>query len=166
MSLNFYLSHFLLMNLNLSAITDLTAESSADLLGLMDLKSVKEIHATFKLKTKSGRKNDLIKAMLENCNRQCTLTPSRSMDQILHQRICKKMCSFVKVSPEFYKLFHKIHLLYSFANVELNTANNLYLLMTQIKTGEVVMPVSTVQKLKVFDDAEEFSRYSFNQLTV
>lgn len=128
-------------------------------MGNLLVKDLKDICDSFKLRTPTQRKPDLIQKLVANCNNQTTLTFSRTTEEILRERIKDKMGYCVKLHPNLYKLFYKIHLLYTFTTSDFNTTSDLYLFLSKIEYKDITIPNYKINTdVKVFSSVSEFSR--------
>ncbi|KAF2904581.1 hypothetical protein ILUMI_01601 [Ignelater luminosus] len=139
---------------------DFSQEPCFELLNNMLAKDLKDICNSFKLKSSSKRKLDLIEKLLTNCNSQRTLTFTKSTEEILRERIKEKMGYCIKLHPDMYKLFYKLHLLYTFTTSDFNTTSDLYLFLSRAENKDIIIPKYKINvDVKVFSSISEFSKF-------
>lgn len=138
-------------------LTDYSSEPVQQLLTLLSVKELKGIRDSFRLKAKIGKKTELIEYLLENCNKQTTLTLSKNSNQILRDRISEKLGPCVKLSDKFYDLFYRIHLLYALgSSSDFSKPHNLYQFIDNIDNGSIVLPDKLIDTSPLFASRKEF----------
>lgn len=136
--------------------TDYSSEPVEQLLNLLNVKELREIRDSFRLKAKIGKKSQLIEYLLENCSKQTTLTLSKNSNQILRDRISEKLGPCVKLSDKLYDLFYRIHLLYALGSSEFSKAFNLYQFIDGVENGNIVLPEKFIDTAPLFASRDEF----------
>lgn len=126
---------------------------------LVNQPDIKAICISFKIKIKAQTKPALIETLLKHCSKQTTLFFTKSSDQILKERIINKLGKCVKLSDALYKMFFKLHLLYSFATPDFLKPADLHQYLRLIMYGDLILPKYTIDCVDIFESIEDFERY-------
>lgn len=115
------------------------------------------IYKEFKIrKKKQSAKKDLIKLIIDHCNKQATITPSKTMYDVLKSRIRKLMGYCVKLHASLYKTFYKIYVMYT-VGTNLFKLSDVSLFMSRVNKGEIILPEFQVQDVDLFENEASFA---------
>lgn len=131
----------------------------ASLLNLLNRPQIKDICVQSKINKTPSKKNDMINVLLKNSNRQLTLTSLKTSDEILRDRIKSKLGFCLKLSPETRDVLNKVHTLYTLANPELETPNDVYFLLNRMHFEQIRYPKVTVDIVELFRTNFELDAY-------
>uniref|UniRef100_A0A1Y1MQT1 Fanconi-associated nuclease n=1 Tax=Photinus pyralis TaxID=7054 RepID=A0A1Y1MQT1_PHOPY len=140
--------------------TDYSTEPIHDLLHHLHVKILRELCVEFKIPFSKVKKTDLVDKLLNNCNNQTTLTIKSSIRDLLMNSLKKKMGFCMKLNEYFFKLLNKVHLLYMFTTNEYIQTSDLYLFMSRLMDGSIVLPSYLVDRnVDIFRSIEEFNSF-------
>lgn len=140
--------------------TDYTTEPIHDLLHHLHVKILRELCVEFKIPFVKVKKTDLVDKLLNNCNNQTTLTIKSSIRDLLMKSLKKKMGYCLKLNEYFFKLLNKVHLLYTYTTNEYIKTSDLYLFMSRIMYGSIVLPSYLIDRnVDIFRSVEEFNSF-------
>lgn len=128
-------------------------------MNFLQVSQIQSICKEFKIRKKKNQstKKDLIRLIIEHCNKQATVTPSKTLFDVLRTRIKRIMGYCIKLSLSLHKTFYKIFALYTIGTNLFKIADvNLFLM--RLNKGEIVLPEIKVQDVDLFEDAACFAR--------
>ncbi|KAK5647415.1 hypothetical protein RI129_002307 [Pyrocoelia pectoralis] len=140
--------------------TDYSSEPIDDLLLQLNVETLRELCREFKIPFAKLNKTDLVDKLLNNCNKQSTLTMKSSIRDLLTVAIKNKMGFCFKLNEDFIKILNKVHLLYSFTTNEYINTSDLYLFMSKIMDETIVMPEYSIDRsVEIFRSVDEFNSF-------
>lgn len=98
----------------------------------------------------------LINAIIQHCNNQTTITPSETLADILLIHIKQFMGYSIKLDTTMHKTIYKMHVLYTIATNLLRPAD-LYLFMSRVDKGEIILPNFKIQDVELFENEVDFA---------
>lgn len=128
------------------------------LLTYLNRDQIKDICNSFKLGKNSAKKETMINALVQNSNKQLTLTSLKNSNQILKERIKKKLGVCVKLSKETRDVLDKIHILFTLTNPELVMPNDIYWLLNRIHYEAIKYPEVKIDSVEIFKDNNDFDK--------
>lgn len=139
-------------------VLDYSKEPISDLLRFLSAPQVKDLCSISRLRKTPKKKDAMIDALINSASKQMTLTPMKTSDDILRDRIKQKLGTCVKLSSEFRDILDKIHMLYTITNPDLKIPNDIYWLLNDIHFKNVIYPQVEIDKVQIFTDCEECNK--------